>query len=262
MQTIYIVPEAFAASFRDERTVIRVDEADSCARWLVGAAPDNVAAIQTTALPDPDDVLFADQPPDRPLALDLLMCYPERDFPLLYALARLRERHPVRVSLELGEGFEKAFTLAAALGLHVKILVRQPSEELVGALERALDQYLRDPSVVEPVEFFNSVLLFYALDQPVTLWDVQEEGGPWQSVSADGRVTPPAPYRGPGDPAVGEPNAECSICPFEPVCAGYFKHPDPGYDCSPIRRVFGSIAAAAGELQRDLEACPAPVEPS
>jgi hypothetical protein len=262
MQTIYIVPEAFAASFLDERTVIRVDEAESCARWLIGAASDNVAAIQTTALPDPDDVLFADPPQDRPLALDFLMCDPEREFPQLYALARLCERHPVRVSLRLGVGFEKAFTLATALGLHVKILVRQPSEELVGALERALEHYLRYPSVVELVEFFNSVLLFFALEQPVTLWDIQEEGGPWQFVSADGQVTAPAPYRGPGDPAVGEPNAECLACPFEPVCAGYFKHPDPGYDCTPIRRVFGSIAAAAGELRRDLATCPPHVESS
>jgi hypothetical protein len=46
--------------------------------------------------------------------------------------------------------------------------------------------------------------------------------------------------------------AECAACRWQTLCAGYFKWPDPAYDCAGVKRLFALIESAADEIGRDL----------
>ena len=52
--------------------------------------------------------------------------------------------------------------------------------------------------------------------------------------------------------------AECADCPWGVVCRGYFKHPDPAYECAGVKRLLATLSDAAAEIARDL----APQSPS
>lgn len=49
-----------------------------------------------------------------------------------------------------------------------------------------------------------------------------------------------------------EQNTECTTCPWQQVCQGYFKWPDPVYDCRGIKHLFSIIKTAADEIGQEL----------
>ena len=46
--------------------------------------------------------------------------------------------------------------------------------------------------------------------------------------------------------------AECATCPWQPLCQGYFKWPDPSYSCQGVKQLFFSLRAAGDEIRRDV----------
>jgi hypothetical protein len=46
--------------------------------------------------------------------------------------------------------------------------------------------------------------------------------------------------------------AECARCSLAPWCAGWFKWPDPGYDCAEVVRLFSGLEESARRMQSDL----------
>lgn len=58
-------------------------------------------------------------------------------------------------------------------------------------------------------------------------------------------------------------NDDCRRCEFLSHCGGYFKWPNPDYDCAGVKRLFGGLRDAAAELRRDLaQALPSHSSPS
>ena len=55
--------------------------------------------------------------------------------------------------------------------------------------------------------------------------------------------------------------AECATCHWQTVCAGYFKWPDPTYDCAGVKQLFATLEAAAAEITRDLASQETPSAP-
>jgi hypothetical protein len=47
--------------------------------------------------------------------------------------------------------------------------------------------------------------------------------------------------------------AECTRCRFRGFCMGYFKWPDPAYDCGPVIALLGTLESAATRLLGDLD---------
>jgi len=163
------------------------------------------------------------------LPLDVVVAEPARDFSALYRLADVRLVRPVGITLVAKPGFLKALRLAASLQLPVRLLPGQPDAEGLAELEQALQFSMHDTRVEAPVEFFHSLLAsFRGFDQG-TLWNILQ-------------VNP------------GPPQAECACCRYESLCAGFFKHPDPGYNCDGVRKIFAGIESIAEEISRDLAA--------
>ena len=162
-------------------------------------------------LDDPEVWARAAQGPGQ-MPLDVVLERPDRDFSLLYRLADVRLVRPVGVTLLAVPGFLKALRMAASLQLPVRLLPGQPDAAGVEGLCQALDFYLHDTRVEAPVEFFHSLLATFSGFDRGTLWDMLEE------------------------PAL-EPRSECEGCRYHSVCASYFKHPDPFYDCTQLETV-------------------------
>lgn len=192
-----------------------------------------------------DLALLADLPPERvawtevPLelaarreldafAVDVLLREPDVQAPRLYDLARHRHPHLPRLSIPARKGLREAAVVGMALGFPIRLVPVQPGPEALQELEDVLQRYLHDARAVAPVEPFHSALATLIHGDPSTLWElVEQEPGP------------PAP--------------ECHACRAGPFCQGWFKHPDPGYDCAGVLRLLDALEAIARQLQADLQ---------
>lgn len=154
---------------------------------------------------------------------------PAAEFSSLYRLVDVRNSRPVRVTIAARPGFMKALRLAVSLSLPVRLLPGQPNAALLAELHDAADFYLRDPMVEAPVEFFHSLLAGFFESETGTLWDFLEQSPDFASLGG-----------------------ECVTCRWQAVCAGYFKHPDPAYDCAGVKQLFTALEAAGEEIKRDL----------
>lgn len=164
--------------------------------------------------------------------LDVLVVDPAAEAPHLYRLARLRDPALPRLTLPARKGLAQAAAVALSLHFPVRILAVQPDEGAIAELEETLDRFLHDPHAAEPVEPFQSALLRLLHGDGPDLWVVMEHERP------DGR-----------------PEA-CLDCPVLDFCAGWFKSPDPSYDCAGVLRLFAGMEEAARSLGADLaEAC-------
>jgi hypothetical protein len=124
----------------------------------------------------------------------------------------------------------------------------QPDGARGAELERLLGRYLHDPNASEPLEPFHAALATLIHGDPATLWDVLE---------ADPDVFPRDREPTSGFVAahverLRESGAECVACPMLDWCGGYFKQPDPAYDCGDVRRLLAGLERAAEQLRRDL----------
>jgi hypothetical protein len=200
--------------------------------------------------------------------VDLVMLSPSTEFPLLYRHAKLLDKHPVRVSIPVLPEFFKAVKVASALRFTVKLEVEQPEPQAIEGLRSVLDFYLHHPSVSQPVEFFHASLMSLYNQNPVTLWDVQEEDPAYvRYVTDDGRETiarPPIGVRVTGElgrfvadfhQELLAERGECCECEFFAYCGGYFKWPRKDYNCSGAKTLFRTLRDASAALRYDLNAC-------
>jgi hypothetical protein len=197
--------------------------------------------------------------------LDIFLAKPGSHFSDLYRLVDVCAVRDVRVSMPASPGFLKALKLAVALQLPIRLLPGQPAPEVCAELTEAATFYLCDPMVETPVEFFHSVLAFICGADTGSLWTILEEDPAiFLHQDADGRAKLPR-ISGSLPPEVSVPtfvatrfkqlveqNTECTTCPWQEICQGYFKWPDPAYDCRGVKQLFSMIKTAVDEMVQEL----------
>lgn len=261
---VYQIPLAHLPAYRGRRLIVRSDDPRELVDRLGAADLDQLAYVQLCSLPSDTDVLvhWAEG-----LGIDLVLENPADELGRLYHYGKLLDNHPVRVSLPVEIGFEKAAKLASSLQFAVKLQVGQPAAPLIESLARLLDDYLHRSTVAQPIEYFHSMLLGLCRREPVDLWAIQEEDPALvRHVDDAGEEGLPGKLAGADIGSDGEgfverwvirlraAVAECCECPFFVSCRGYFKWPRPDYDCSGVRTLFGTLREAADALRADLAA--------
>jgi hypothetical protein len=215
-------------------------------------------------LGDPDAWVSATQNASN-VPLDVFLAKPGSQFSDLYSLVDVCAVRDVRVSMLASPGFLKALKLALALRLPVRLLPGQPAPEVCAELTEAATFYLRDPMVETPVEFLHSALAFMSGTDTGSLWTILEEdpdiflrqdpAGRAKLPSASSSLLPavslPA-FVATRFKQLVEQNTECTTCPWQQICQGYFKWPDPAYDCRGVKQLFSTIKAAADEMGQEL----------
>jgi hypothetical protein len=162
-------------------------------------------------------------------------------------------------------GFLRALKVAVALRLPVRLLPGQPSPEVLIELIDAVNFYLRDPMVETPVEFFHSVLASMCGAGDGSLWMILEEDpalflhrtgeGGFKIRGVSSSTSPDlfsATFVDTWFKGLLEQDAECTTCPWQQICQGYFKWPYPTYDCGGVKRLFSEIETVANEMGREL----------
>jgi len=230
-------------------------------RWLM-ASPPQLQWLQVEGLLcDPEPWAEAAQGSDE-VPLDVIMTDPEAEFSHLYRLVDVRAARDVRVTIPAAPGVLKAVRLAASLGLLIRILPGQPADELLAFLREIVIFYLHDPMVEAPIEPFHSLLSTFRGHETETLWTILEEDPDiFAHLDSQGRAILPRSAR-PAPPMfvrdhlarLIEERTECSDCPWQQTCAGFFKWPEPTYSCEGVKQLFAQIKAAADEIAEDLAA--------
>lgn len=252
---IYNIPVNLRQDYCGREIIVRGQDPDA----IVAALPDSdrgglqfIQLLSPKIEPQKLDA-FSDWGEEVPL--DILVNDPVQEFPLLYNFSKLLDEHPIRVSIAVKPGFIKAVKLAVALNFAVKLVVSQPDDALVQEMSEVLDMYLHRSNVSQPINYFHSIFLSSYRQEPTSLWMIQEDDpANYRFVSDEGEETA-SPRFGRRDPASSTPsngNRECETCPFVSNCSGYFKWPDPDYNCSGVKTLFATIDAAAIELRFDL----------
>ena len=245
------LPEPEARHLTSERTessivdsyVVVVRTREEFARWLLHPEPGAMLLQVEGLISDPQGWALAAQG-TQPIPIDVILEDPAVEFSSLYRLVDVRNSRPVRVTIPTRPGFMKALRLAVSLSIPVRLLPGQPDAALLAELHAAAEFYLRDPMVEVPVEFFHSLLAVFFEAESGTLWDFLEQEPEPDSSGDDSVETHLARLIATG--------SECATCRWQPVCAGYFKHPDPTYDCAGVKQLFLALEAAADEIRHDL----------
>jgi hypothetical protein len=259
---VYNIPVQFVPAYRGREVIVRAQDPAELVQSLPESVLDKLVGVQLLSLTAPVDVL-ADWGYGVPV--ELVMRSPETEFPLLYRHARLLDKHPVRVSIPVLPALFKAENVANALCFTVKLDVGQPAPAAIAALREVLDFYLHHTAVAQPVEFFHTALLSFYHQEPVTLWDVQEEDPAYvRYVTDDGKETVarrPVGVRVRGalgsfvanlQQALLAERSECCACEFFAHCGGYFKWPRQDYGCSGVKTLFRTLQDASAALRHDL----------
>jgi hypothetical protein len=249
-----------------ERPFVRVvSTREELNRWLQDSPP-GLQWLQVEGLLGDGDAwaLAAQGRSDVPL--DVLLSEPAKEFSDLYRLVDVRSVRDVRVSIRASPGFLKAVRLAASLGLPIRLLPGQPSPEAVEELAAALAFYLHDPMVDAPIEFFHSALAWMRSAPTGSLWVILEENP--SIFQHHDQVNDERSLQRGVEPSSNEgldfvashlrklvdSGAECASCPWVELCQGYFKWPESNYSCVGIKQLFGTLQAAAAEIEQDLSA--------
>jgi hypothetical protein len=253
----------------DRPFVVIVRSWEELNRWLHERSP-GLQWIQVEGLLSDADAWASAAQGAGDTPLDVVLFAPGNEFADLYRLVDVLAVRDVRVSMPASPGFLKAVRLAASLGLPVRLLPGQPSAEAVNELAAALDLYLHDPMVEAPIEFFHSALAWMRGAQTGSLWSmIEEDPANFRHYDANGRPGLPRATRPLWDaPSLHDfvpghlasllnDGAECATCPWQPLCQGYFKWPDPAYSCFGVKQLFSTLRAAADEIGQDLAACEA-----
>ena len=169
----YNIPAHLFNSYQGRRLIVRSDNPSELVIYLSQANLENVLYAQLTSPEvEPDPLLTW----ASALPVDVLLRNPAVEYPLLYNFSKLLDKHPVRISISVKNGFVKAVRLALALGFAVKLEVGQPDASLIAEMAEVLDLYLHRSEVSQPVEYFHSTFLsFFNHKQSPNLWFVQEE---------------------------------------------------------------------------------------
>lgn len=263
-QRIAFVPSDLVLEQGDRPFVVIVRSREELSQWLSNP-PAGLQWLEIDGLlGDPDAWAPAAQSASN-VPLDVFLASPGLQFSDLYRLVEVCAVRDVRVSMQASPGFLRALKLAVALRLPVRLLPGQPAPEVCAELTEAVTFYLRDPMVETPVEFFHSVLAFISGADTGSLWTILEEdpaiflhqdpNGRFELPRVSG--SPPQEILLPAFVATRfkklvEQNTECTTCPWQQICQGYFKWPDPSYDCRGIKQLFSIIKAAADEMGQEL----------
>jgi hypothetical protein len=264
---VYQIPLAQLDAFRGHPLVVRSDRPHDLVTELLPSDLSSLAFIQLYGLPSGTDVLMHWA---EGLHIDLVLDNPGQDFPRLYGFAKLLDNHPVRITLPVEPGFESAVKLASSLQFAVRLMIGQPSADLIESLARLLGDYLHKNMVAQPIECFHSLLLGFCRDEPISLWAIQEEDPAltrWVDAQGTERlpgrlselVCDRAAERFVADWTSGLvfDGAECADCPFFSACRGYFKWPNHDYDCTGVKSLLETLRKAADELRADIAAATA-----
>jgi hypothetical protein len=259
----YNIPAHLLSLYQGKSVVVRSDSPSELVTHLSPANLENVVYAQLTSLnadPDPLMTWAADLP------IDVLLRNAAVEYPLLYNFSKLLDKHPVRISISVKNGFAKAIRLALALGFSVKLDVGQPDASLIAELSEVLDLYLHRSEVSQPVEYFHSAFLsFFNRKQSPNLWIVQEEDPEqYRFISNEGVETVSSRFGAVDwkelkpifaaqmtEPTTSE-ETECDGCEFVETCGGYFKWPNKEFDCEGVKTLFSRLSLAAEELRNDL----------
>ena len=252
---IYNIPVDLVPNYRGRQIVVRILEPSEIVAALPDGDRENLKFIQLLSTDIGAEKLdaFADRGPEVPI--DILVSDPVREYPRLYNFSKLLDTHPIRVSISVRSGFGKAVKLAAALNFAVKLVVDQPDDGLVEEMSEVLDMYLHRSSISQPIEYFHSMFLSSYREESASLWMIQEDDPDhFRFVSDEGDETFSLRFAG-MDPASENPSngsPECGSCEFKAKCGGYFKWPNPDYNCSGVKSLFATIDAAAKELRENV----------
>ncbi len=259
-----ILPSALAETAGAEPFVVIVRSPEELSRWL-GVSLPGLQWLQVEGMLGDSDAWMEAAHSDSEISFDLILANPALEFSDLYKAADTSALRDVRVTVHARPGLIKALRLAAALRLPVRILPGQPSADILAELKEALDFYLHEPAVEAPVEFFHSLLAGSQGVDSGSLWMILEEDPAafLQYDSEGGILLPRAGGFGSAGSLPTEfvedllksllaEGAECTTCPWQQSCRGYFKWPDRSYSCEGIKELFSGIEAAADEMARDV----------
>jgi hypothetical protein len=250
-ESLTVLPAALAGDFTSPFIVV-VQTREEFFHWLNHSAR-MLRVIQVEGLiGDPEVWALAAQGTGH-IPLDVVLDDPAAEFSSLYRLVDVRIVRDVRVTIPAKPGLLKALRLAASLQLPVRLLPGQPTAEVLDELNLAMQFYLRDAMVEAPVEFFHSLFAVFRGTRDGTLWSFLEQD-PAEISHHDARGLP-VQSQNFVETHFGQllaDGAECCQCRWQPVCAGYFKWPDPGYSCTGVKQIFADLESAADEITRDL----------
>jgi hypothetical protein len=280
---VIFLPSELASGHRSSPFVAIVRSRLELSRWLLDP-PAGLQWLQVEELLDDRDAWIPAAQSTSNVPLDVFITSPGSQFSELYNLVDVLAVRDVRVSMPASSGFLRALKVAVALRLPVRLLPGQPSSEALIELIEAVNFYLRDPMVETPVEFFHSVLAAMCGAGDGSLWMILEEdpalflhgtdGGGFKirgvsSSTSPGILDPTALVDLASEAApknlfsatfvdtwikrLLEQDAECTTCPWQQICQGYFKWPDPAYDCEGVKRLFSAIETVADEMGRELD---------
>ncbi|MEI2782736.1 MAG: hypothetical protein V9H25_16335 [Candidatus Competibacter sp.] len=266
-ESLYDIPQHLLSADRPGQWIVRATDPAALVAALAEADAERVAVVRLLSLTADSEPLNAWAPG---LPVELVMADPASEYPLLYRHTNLLDNHPVRAVVPVRSGFISAVKVAVSLDFAVRLEVEQPEPALIEELAAAVEFYLRQPTVAQPIEFFHGMLLGFYHGDPLPLWIVLDEDPQClRHVADDGAESRYGRLAGSGDPAVA-PEAglevwiervlaaseDCRHCEFLRSCGGYFKWPRRDYDCAGVKRLFGQLRAAATELRRDLDTAP------
>lgn len=243
---------ALAEGYRGGSFVAIVRTPEEFSRWLREPAP-GVEWLQVEGLiDDPEGWALAAQGAGN-IPLDVVLGDPGTEFSALYRLVDVRIVRSVRVTIPARPGLMKAVRLAASLQLPIRLLPGQPSPEILAELAEATQFYLHDPMVEAPIEPLHSLLAAFRGTDNGTLWTfLEQDPAAFSHRDAAGNAVRSPDFVETHLERLLDLDAECVTCRWQPVCAGYFKWPEPAYDCAGVKQLFATLEAAADEMTRDL----------
>jgi len=263
-------PVQLAEKFPHHKLVARSDDPCSFQDHLDGNDIKRVEYLQLTNLDADPSPLFEWE---SVLPIDLVMKKPGQEFPRLYSFVPLLDRRPVRVSIPVAEGAEKAVKLAASLRFSVKIMSGQPGAGDVKILIRLADFYLKNPTIEVPIEFFHTLFFAMVNDTPTNLWEILEKDpSRFCLISDSGQIASdscqlpiPETYLGmtaerseknhdPQSQTIMDRCRSCPDCTYFQWCRGFFKYPAADYSCMTVFPLFEYLFSAADELGQDMSA--------
>jgi hypothetical protein len=252
VNVLAFLPAALAEEYHEGPFAAIVRTREEFSRWLGDPRP-GAETLQLEGLIGDSEVWALAAQGTVPIPLDVVLEHPASEFSALYRLADVRLAREVRVTIPARPGLMKALRLAAALQLSVRLLPGQPDSAALAELAEAAEFYLRDAMVEAPVEFFHSVLSTLRGLGEGTLWQfLEQDPAIYSHRDPAGRPQFEHDFVASHLTHLLQEGAECVSCPWQKICAGYFKWPEPVYDCAGIKRLFALLQCAAAEMTRDL----------
>jgi len=241
-----------AEAYLDGACVAILRTREEMEHWLREPAP-GVEWLQVEGLIGDPEVWAVAAQGDIDIPLDVVLDDPATEFSSLYRLVDVRLARSVRLTMPAKPGLMKGLRMAASLNLAVRILPGQPDPATLEELGLAAEFYLHDSMVESPIEFFHSLLALFRGKAEGTLWSfLEQDPATYSHRDPDGKPLRPVDFVESHLAALIESAAECESCRWQSACAGYFKSPDPSYDCAGVKQLLATIEEAANEIGSEI----------